>query len=83
MATLIAKCAAFTDGRSMGQGTRLGEDQAVGEANTRTTFSKTVMLNDGSGYTELRRGPHLVRLQWNAEDLPLTITQFTGQGEEA
>lgn len=78
MATLIAKCAAFTDGRSMGQGTRLGEDQATGEANTRSTFAKVTTLNDGSGYMELRRGPHLVRLQWNAEDVPLTITQFTG-----
>ena len=78
MAKLIAKCAAFTDGRSMGQGTRLGEDQAVGEANTRETFAKVVTLEDGSGYTTITRGGKTVRMQWNAEGQPLDIVKLEG-----
>ncbi len=78
MAKLIAKCAAFTDGRSMGQGTRLGEDQAVGEASTRQTLAKVVTLEDGSGYFTVTRGAHTVRLQWNAEDQPLNVVKLEG-----
>ncbi len=78
MAKLISKCSAFTNGKTQGQGSRVGDDEARGEANSRLTFSKVTLFGDGSGFATVIRQGKTVKLQWNAEDQPLNITQLEG-----